>query len=67
MKKLYTLLVCTLLFSTGLFAQTNLLLNSTFTSGDDWRGDAVGVALEQNLGHTIHQKRIRPMVVDLGK
>jgi hypothetical protein len=50
MKKLYTLLVCTILFSTGLFAQTNLLLNSTFTSGDDWRGDAVGGCTGAELG-----------------
>jgi hypothetical protein len=50
MKKIYTLLVCTLLFSTGLFAQTNLLLNSTFTSEDEWRGDAVGGCTGAELG-----------------
>ena len=50
MKKIYTLLVCTFLFSTGLFAQTNLLLNSTFTSGDDWNGAAVGGCTGAELG-----------------
>ena len=50
MKKNYTLLVCTFLLSTGLFAQTNLLLNPTFTSGDDWRGDAVGGCTGAELG-----------------
>jgi len=50
MTKLYTLLVCTFLFSAGLFAQTNLLLNSTFTSGDDWRGDSVGGCTGAELG-----------------
>ena len=50
MKKKYTLLICTILLSTGLFAQTNLLLNPTFTSGDDWRGDAVGGCTGAELG-----------------
>ena len=38
------------LLSTGLFAQTNLLLNPTFTSGDDWRGDAVGGCTGAEIG-----------------
>ena len=50
MKKKYTLIICTILLSTGLFAQTNLLLNPTFTSGDDWRGDAVGGCTGAELG-----------------
>ena len=50
MKKNYTLLICAFLLSTGLFAQTNLLLNPTFTSGDDWRGDAVGGCTGAELG-----------------
>ena len=45
-----TLLICAFLLSTGLFAQTNLLLNPTFTSGDDWRGDAVGGCTGAELG-----------------
>jgi hypothetical protein len=48
--KNYTLLICAFLLSTGLFAQTNLLLNPTFTSGDDWRGDAVGGCTGAELG-----------------
>ena len=50
MKKNYTLLICAFLLSTGLFAQTNLLLNPTFTSGDDWRGDAVGGCTGAEIG-----------------
>ena len=50
MKKNYTLLACTVLMSMGLFGQTNLLLNPTFTSGDDWRGDAVGGCTGAELG-----------------
>jgi hypothetical protein len=50
MKKNYTLLACSLLMSIGLFGQTNLLLNPTFTSGDDWRGDAVGGCTGAELG-----------------
>ena len=48
--KNYTLLICAFLLSTGLFAQTNLLLNPTFTSGDDWRGDAVGGCTGAEIG-----------------
>ena len=36
--------------SIGLFGQTNLLLNPTFTSGDDWRGDAVGGCTGAEIG-----------------
>ena len=50
MKKNYTLLICAFLLSTGLFAQTNLLLNPTFTSGDDWIGDAVGGCTGAEIG-----------------
>ena len=50
MMKNNTLLICAFLLSTGLFAQTNLLLNPTFTSGDDWRGDAVGGCTGAELG-----------------
>ena len=50
MKKNYTLLICAFLLSTGLFAQTNLLWNPTFTSGDDWRGDAVGGCTGAEIG-----------------
>ena len=50
MKKKYTLLICTILLSTGLFAQTNLLLNPTFTSGDNWNGAAVGSCTGAELG-----------------
>ena len=50
MKKNYTLLICTILLSTGLFAQTNLLLNPTFTSGDNWNGAAVGGCTGAELG-----------------
>ncbi len=50
MKKNYTLLACSFLMSIGLFGQTNLLLNPTFTSGDDWRGDAVGGCTGAELG-----------------
>lgn len=50
MKKNYTLLACSLLMSIGLFGQTNLLLNPTFTSGDEWRGDAVSDCTGAELG-----------------
>ena len=50
MKKNYTLLACSFLMSIGLFGQTNLLLNPTFTSGDDWRGDAVGGCTGAEIG-----------------
>ena len=50
MKKNYTLLVCLLVSSIGLFAQTNLLLNPTFTSGSDWSGVAVATCTGTEIG-----------------
>ena len=50
MKKNYTLLACSVLMSIGLFGQTNLLLNPTFTSGAEWNGEAVGGCTGAEIG-----------------